>query len=108
MIGSPLISAPWEDSEGLFTAGSDYLVARSGAEMRACMRAVLSDAALAQWLTQHGRETILARHTCGHRVDELLDIAGVPAQERRPRVTEEEGVLEPDRRGRLSSTGIQP
>jgi len=22
----------------------------------------------------HGRETILARHTCAHRVDELLDI----------------------------------
>ncbi len=31
--GIPLVSAPWEDSEGLFTPGEDYLVANDGAEM---------------------------------------------------------------------------
>ena len=38
------------------------------------LQAVLHDAALAQSLAQHGRRTILARHSCAHRVDELLDI----------------------------------
>jgi hypothetical protein len=33
---------------------------------------VLSDPALARGLAAHGRATILARHTCGHRVAELL------------------------------------
>jgi len=35
---------------------------------------VLSDEALAADLAAHGRATILARHTCAHRVDELLAI----------------------------------
>jgi spore maturation protein CgeB len=72
--GIPLVSAPWRDEEGLFTAGRDYLVARDGAEMRAHLRAVLHDHDLAAALREHGRATILARHTCAHRVDELLTI----------------------------------
>jgi spore maturation protein CgeB len=73
--GIPLICSPWEDSEGLFTPGQDYLVARDGEEMEAHLAAVLSDAALAASLSRHGLQTILARHTCGHRVEELLAIA---------------------------------
>jgi spore maturation protein CgeB len=72
--GIPLVCAPWDDAEGLFTPGADYLVARDGAEMRRHLRAVLSDADLARALAEHGRRTILDRHTCAHRVDELLDI----------------------------------
>jgi spore maturation protein CgeB len=34
----------------------------------------LSDPAWALEQAAHGRETILARHTCAHRVDELLGI----------------------------------
>jgi spore maturation protein CgeB len=81
--GIPLVSAPWDDVEGLFTPGRDYLVAADGAAMRRQLRDVLNDAALARALAQHGRSTILARHTCAHRVDELLAIhAGLePAQE---------------------------
>ena len=79
--------------------------ARSGKEMRAAMRAVLSDAALAQWLSQHGLETVLGRHTCGHRVNELMDIIN-PVEDRRPRLSEAAG--ETDRRGRLSSNGVRP
>lgn len=75
--GIPLISAPWHDAEGLFRPGTDFLVARNGAEMRQMMRAVLNDAALAQSLVAAGLETILDRHTCRHRVDELLEIAAV-------------------------------
>ncbi|MDQ3282536.1 MAG: glycosyltransferase [Acidobacteriota bacterium] len=70
----PLISAPWDDAEQLFTPGSDYLVARDGNEMRQQMRSVREDRALAQSLAQHGLQTIQARHTCGHRVNELLAI----------------------------------
>jgi spore maturation protein CgeB len=72
--GIPLISAPWQDDEALFTAGTDYLVASDTHAMRRLLRAVLHDPDLAGSLAQHGRAKILARHTCGHRVDELLAI----------------------------------
>ncbi len=72
--GIPLVCAPWEDAEGLFTPGRDFLVARDGAEMRGHLREVLADESLARSLADHGRRTILARHTCAHRVDELLAI----------------------------------
>jgi spore maturation protein CgeB len=29
---------------------------------------------MAQEMAAHGRQTVLQRHTCAHRVDELLDI----------------------------------
>jgi len=73
--GIPLVCAPWEDAEGLFRSGRDYLVARNGAEMEAQLRRVLADPELAASLRSSGLETVLARHTCGHRVDELLGIA---------------------------------
>jgi spore maturation protein CgeB len=59
----PLVCSPWEDVEGLFTPGDDFLVAADGKEMRVLIERVLND-----------RD--LERHTCGHRVDELLAIAG--------------------------------
>jgi spore maturation protein CgeB len=72
--GIPLVSAPWDDCEGLFEPGEDFLVARNGSEMRGHLRDVLHEPRLAQSLAEHGRRTILARHTCAHRVDELLGI----------------------------------
>lgn len=72
--GIPLISSPWDDCEGLFTPGDDYLVAADGAEMRRHLARVLSDRELARRLSEHGLATIRRRHTCAHRVDELLDI----------------------------------
>jgi len=72
--GIPLISAPWEDTESLFTTGRDYLVARDGREMEAAMRTLRSDRAMAAELARQGRATVLARHTCAHRVDELMAI----------------------------------
>jgi len=85
--GIPLVSAPWRDAEGLFTPGRDYLVADSGARMRGHLRALLADADLRRELAEHGRRTVLARHTCAHRVDELLRIhasLGPPAAEAGP------------------------
>jgi spore maturation protein CgeB len=78
--GIPLICAPWSDCEGLFRP-DDMLFARDGAQMAAHLRAVLADPELARMLAQSGLETIRARHTCGHRADQLLDICadlGVP------------------------------
>ncbi len=70
--GIPLVSAPWLDSEGLFTIGADFLMARDEAEMTADLRAVAHDADLRASLAAHGLATIKAHHTCAHRVDELL------------------------------------
>ena len=72
--GMPLISAPWSDSENLFSPGEDFLSVRNGEEMRRAMQAVLADAAFARAIAGHGLQTILARHTCAHRVQELLGI----------------------------------
>jgi spore maturation protein CgeB len=76
----PLVCAPWPDAEGLFDPGRDYLVASDGASMERQLRRVLDDADLAAELSSHGLRTIRARHTCAHRVDELLAIlAGAAA-----------------------------
>ncbi len=72
--GIPLVCAPWEDREGLFRPGRDYLLAADGAQMERHLRAVLDDAELAASLARSGLETLRARHTCRHRVDELLEI----------------------------------
>ena len=72
--GIPLVSAPWDDTEGLFTPGADFLVARTGEEMKRHLTMLLHDRSAAAALARHGRETILARHTCAHRVDQLLEI----------------------------------
>jgi len=81
----PLVCSRWDDVEGLFTPGEDFLVATNGDEIRVLIEQVLRDRELARHLAQHGRRTILERHTCGHRVDELLAIAaelGVETAER--------------------------
>ena len=71
--GMALVSAPWHDSEGLFEPGKDYLVARDGNEMKQHMRALMADESLRTELGRHGLQTVLRRHTCAHRVDELLE-----------------------------------
>ena len=73
--GIPLVCAPWDDAEGLFRPGRDYLVARTGAEMEGHLRAPRSDGGLRQALATSGLATIRARHTCAHRAEELLSIA---------------------------------
>jgi spore maturation protein CgeB len=72
--GIPLVCSPWDDTESLFSTGEDFLVARDGAEMTECLRAILGDASLAGSLRRHGRRAILSRHTCRHRAEELLAI----------------------------------
>ena len=72
--GIPLISAPWNDAEQLFRPGTDFLVARSGEEMKESLRRVLADPQLARELSVSGLERVRARHTCRHRVDELFAV----------------------------------
>ena len=80
--GIPLVSAPWDDSEGLFTPGEDFLVARSGEEMRRQLQALHEDAAMRRAIAERGLKTIQQRHTCAHRVEELLQIVGKAREER--------------------------
>jgi spore maturation protein CgeB len=72
--GIPLISAPWNDCEGLFSPGEDFLIARDKSQMKELIRMLLADPQRARALADHGLQTILARHTSKHRVDELLQI----------------------------------
>ena len=83
--GIPLVCAPWKDTEGLFRPGQDFLVARDGREMRRNLKAILDGAALGRELAESGLETIRARHTCAHRVDELLSLCDDLASRRRRR-----------------------
>jgi spore maturation protein CgeB len=72
--GIPLVCAPWDDAEGLFRPGTDYLVARSGPDMQRLLDEVIHDPELSDSLVRHGLETISGGHTCAHRVDQLLAI----------------------------------
>ncbi|GHD16448.1 glycosyltransferase [Tianweitania populi] len=72
--GIPLISAPWNDAEGLFRAGKDFLFAENSAEMTEKIRKLLADPEQRAEISASGLETIRNRHTCRHRVDELLAI----------------------------------
>ncbi len=72
--GIPLVCSPWDDAENLFEPGRDFLVARDGTEMKKHLRALLADKQMARELAEHGLRTIRARHTCAHRVDELMNI----------------------------------
>ncbi|KTT73141.1 CgeB family protein [Sphingomonas endophytica] len=72
--GLPLASAPWDDAEGLFRPGTDFLFADTPEAMTRTLRALREDADLRRSLATAGLETIRARHTCAHRVDELLAI----------------------------------
>jgi spore maturation protein CgeB len=68
--GIPLISAPWSDSEQLFREG-DFSMVRSAEQMQAAITELLDDPKAAAAQAQHGLETVLARHTCRHRAEEL-------------------------------------
>ncbi len=72
--GIPLLSAPWNDAEGLFRDG-DFAMARDGEEMMKLMKRLLTDPEWASAMAASGLETIRARHTCAHRARELVAIA---------------------------------
>ncbi len=71
--GIPLISAPWEDTEELFNDG-DFLWAHDTTAMTRAMEHLLTDEAAAREQAERGLETVLERHTCGHRAQQFLQI----------------------------------
>jgi spore maturation protein CgeB len=76
--GIPLVSAPWRDTENLFRPG-DFLYARDGEEMTSHLDHLVSDYSFGEEIGDRGLRTILARHTCTHRANELLQIVREPA-----------------------------
>jgi spore maturation protein CgeB len=81
--GIPLICSPWNDAEQLFTPGKDFLVAENGIEMKQLLRNVLDDQKLSASITDHALNTIRNRHTCDHRVEELMKIVNSISVKRR-------------------------
>ena len=71
--GIPLLSAPWQDIEELFRPG-DFRFVTTGAEMQGAMTHVLTHPEEASAQAARGLETVLARHTCLHRAQELTAI----------------------------------
>lgn len=71
--GIPLVSAPWEDTEHLFRPG-DYLMVNSTRETIEAVRRLLADPSAARAQAHQGLETILSRHTCRHRAEQLTSI----------------------------------
>jgi spore maturation protein CgeB len=82
--GACLVSLPWPDTDGLFSAGRDYAVAHTPAEMRDLLALLCADPAAREQLARHSRQTILARHTCDHRAEQLLEIVGCTTTVDRP------------------------
>jgi spore maturation protein CgeB len=83
--GIPLVCAPWQDAENLFTEGRDYLAAKNGTEMKKQIAKLLDDEQFRSEMANHAVRTIRDRHTCVHRVDELLEIYDELATARRGR-----------------------
>ena len=84
--GIPLVSAPWSDTDHLFKQGKDMLFAQDGDEMTEKIARVLGDRTLRESLVKCGLDTIRSRHTCSHRVDELLGIYSDVNKSRRKKV----------------------
>lgn len=72
--GSPLVCAPWTDSENLFRPRQDYLCVPDKFAMIAELRRLLRDESACAQLAANGLETIRARHTCAHRAEQLVEI----------------------------------
>ena len=72
--GIPLLCSPWADTDGLFRAGEDYLCVADEKAMRAEIEHLLNDDAARNQLAANGLDTIRQRHTCAHRVQQILEI----------------------------------
>jgi spore maturation protein CgeB len=71
--GIPLISAPWKDTEKLFRDGDICFVGNTKETKSAIERLVRDEGAAGEQAAQ-GLETVLSRHTCMHRAEQLTAI----------------------------------
>jgi spore maturation protein CgeB len=72
--GIPLLSAPWQDLEKLFTPGEDFICVPNGAAMAAEIARLLGDPVARRQIAASGLKTLRSRHTCRHRAVELSQI----------------------------------
>jgi spore maturation protein CgeB len=72
--GIPLLCAPWQDAENLFTPDRDFQVVHNRKQMCDGLSKLLASPERAREMAAHGLATIKARHTCAHRVDQLFEI----------------------------------
>ncbi|PYV83482.1 MAG: glycosyltransferase [Acidobacteria bacterium] len=72
--GSPLVCAPWIDSEGLFRPGEDYVCVSDSQAMISELKHLLRDDKAREQMAASGLEAIRARHTCAHRAEQLVEI----------------------------------
>jgi spore maturation protein CgeB len=72
--GIPLVCSPWADDEQLFRPHQDYTIASDGKAMAEAMSWLTTDRQAAKQIAANGRETVLARHTCAHRAEQLMEI----------------------------------
>jgi spore maturation protein CgeB len=72
--GVPLLCSPWDDIEGLFRPGQDFICAPDGKALKAELERLLNDDRERAQIAACGMETIRARHTCDHRAEQLLGI----------------------------------
>jgi spore maturation protein CgeB len=70
--GIPLISTPWNDSEELFRPG-DYISVRDPSQAETAFLSIINDPEGAAKMAARGLKTVLERHTCAHRVRQLMD-----------------------------------
>jgi spore maturation protein CgeB len=71
--GIPLISAPWVDAERLFRDG-DICFVRDTKEAKAAIEYLVRDRKAAAEQAKRGLDTVLSRHTCIHRAEQLTAI----------------------------------
>jgi spore maturation protein CgeB len=71
--GVPLISAPWRDTEALFETG-DFEFVNNREQMCKAMERLLDNPKEAMEQAERGRQTVIRRHTCSHRAEELSEI----------------------------------
>ncbi len=71
---APLVCSPWNDAEGLFRPGEDYVVAEDSEAMTAEIEHLLQDEEARRQVGENGWQTIRRRHTCAHRAEQLTEI----------------------------------
>jgi spore maturation protein CgeB len=72
--GIPLICSPWDDCEHLFEENRDFLIAKNSQQMKEHINLILNDRKFSSQLVFNGLKTVLDKHTCAHRLDQLLKI----------------------------------
>lgn len=66
----PTISAPWNDTDKLFTPGREFLVAKDTYEMKHFILEMMNST-LREVITSHALKAILQKHNCHKRVEEF-------------------------------------